>query len=55
MHRLKNRWIGDRAFYAMVLSLAVPIMIQNGITQFVSLLDNIMVGRICAASALPTP
>ena len=46
MHRLKNRWIGDRAFYAMVLSLAVPIMIQNGITQFVSLLDNIMVGRI---------
>lgn len=46
MHRLKSRWIGDRAFYAMVLSLAVPIMIQNGITQFVSLLDNIMVGRI---------
>lgn len=30
----------------MVLSVAVPIMIQNGITNFVSLLDNIMVGQI---------
>ncbi|NCB91099.1 MAG: MATE family efflux transporter [Clostridia bacterium] len=30
----------------MVLAIAVPIMIQNGITNFVSLLDNIMVGRI---------
>lgn len=42
----KNRLIGDRAFYRMVLGVAVPIMIQNGITNFVSLLDNIMVGRI---------
>ena len=30
----------------MVLAVAVPIMIQNGITNFVSLLDNIMVGQI---------
>ncbi|MBO5303884.1 MAG: MATE family efflux transporter [Lachnospiraceae bacterium] len=30
----------------MVLMVAVPIMIQNGITNFVSLLDNIMVGRV---------
>ena len=30
----------------MALTVAVPIMIQNGITNFVSLLDNIMVGRI---------
>ncbi len=30
----------------MVLGVAVPIMIQNGITNFVGLLDNIMVGRI---------
>ena len=37
---------GDRAFYKMVLGVAVPIMIQNGITNFVGLLDNIMVGRI---------
>ena len=30
----------------MVLAIAIPIMIQNGITNFVSLLDNIMVGQI---------
>ena len=30
----------------MVLAIAIPVMIQNGITQFVNLLDNIMVGRI---------
>lgn len=41
-----RKLIGDKKFYIMVLSVAVPIMIQNGITNFVSLLDNIMVGRI---------
>ena len=30
----------------MVLAIAVPIMIQNGITNFVSMLDNIMVGQV---------
>lgn len=44
--RIKKKFIGDRAFYKMVLSVAVPIMIQNGITNFVGLLDNIMVGQI---------
>lgn len=41
-----SKLIGDRAFYRRTLSLAVPVMIQNGITNFVSLLDNIMVGRV---------
>lgn len=41
-----NRYIGDKAFYRRVLGVAVPIMIQNGITNFVSLLDNIMVGQV---------
>lgn len=41
-----HRFIGDKAFYKMVLAIAVPIMIQNGITNFVSLLDNIMIGRV---------
>lgn len=41
-----KKFIGDRKFYRMVLAIAVPIMIQNGITNFVSLLDNIMIGRI---------
>lgn len=30
----------------MVLLVAIPIMIQNGITNFVGLLDNVMVGRV---------
>lgn len=30
----------------MVLAIAVPIMIQNGITNFVAMLDNIMIGRV---------
>ena len=41
-----SRYIGDRAFYRRVLQVAVPIIIQNGITNFVSLLDNIMVGQV---------
>ena len=41
-----RKFIGDKKFYLMVLSIAIPIMIQNGITNFVSLLDNIMIGRI---------
>ena len=41
-----KRYIGDRAFYRRALALAVPILIQNGITNFVSLLDNIMVGQV---------
>lgn len=38
--------IGTKAFYKHALAIALPIMIQNGITNFVSMLDNIMVGRI---------
>lgn len=41
-----RKLVGDKAFYKMVLAIAVPIMIQNGITNFVSLLDNIMIGQI---------
>ena len=41
-----NKFIGDRRFYRTVLTVSVPIMIQNGITNFVNLLDNIMVGSL---------
>ena len=41
-----RKFIGDKAFYKMVFFIAVPIIIQNGITNFVGLLDNIMVGRV---------
>ena len=38
--------IGDRQFYGRVLRIAVPIFLQNVITNFVSLLDNLMVGQL---------
>ena len=38
--------IGEKDFYKKVLLIAVPIMLQNGITNFVGMLDNIMVGRV---------
>ena len=45
-HSFIKKFIGNKKFYKMVLLIAVPIMIQNGITNFVSLLDNIMIGRV---------
>lgn len=41
-----KKFIGDKAFYKVVFMVAVPIIVQNGITNFVGLLDNIMVGRV---------
>ena len=41
-----KRYIGDRAFYRRVMAVVIPIVIQNAITSFVSLLDNIMVGQV---------
>lgn len=41
-----KKLIGTRDFYKRVLLVAIPIIIQNGITNFVSLLDNIMVGQV---------
>ena len=42
----KSKLIGTKDFYRRTLAVAVPIMIQNGITNFVGMLDNIMIGRI---------
>lgn len=41
-----KKLIGDRAFYRRLVSVMLPILIQNVITNFVSLLDNIMVGQV---------
>jgi putative MATE family efflux protein len=41
-----KRYIGDRQFYRRVFSILLPILIQNVITNFVSTLDNIMVGQV---------
>ncbi len=41
-----KRLIGDRRFYKQVFALMLPILIQNGITNFVNMLDNLMVGQV---------
>ena len=41
-----KRFIGDRQFYKYVFMLVIPVIIQQGITSFVNLLDNIMVGAL---------
>ena len=46
-----KKFIGDKRFYKKVMSLALPIMLQNGITNLVNMLDNIMVGRLDIASS----
>lgn len=41
-----SRINGDHGIYRRLFGLMVPIMIQNGITNFVNMLDNIMIGRV---------
>ena len=36
----------EQNFYRRILSVALPMMIQNGITNFVQMLDNLMVGQV---------
>lgn len=44
-----KKYIGDKAFYRRVIAVALPIVLQNLITNFVSMLDNIMVGQLSTA------
>ena len=44
-----KKFIGDRSFYSRLFKLMLPIMIQNGITNFVNMLDNIMIGAVGTA------
>ncbi|MCF0105137.1 MAG: MATE family efflux transporter [Holdemanella sp.] len=41
-----KRLIGDQNFYRKIMMIAFPIIVQNGITNFVGMLDNIMVGQV---------
>ena len=41
-----KKYFGNKEFYRRLFSVMLPILIQNVITHFVSLLDNIMVGQI---------
>lgn len=44
--KFKEKYIGDKQFYKNVLFMVIPMILQNLVTNFVSLIDNIMVGRI---------
>lgn len=44
--KIKATLIGDKKFYKRVISIIIPLIIQNTITNVVSLLDNVMVGRV---------
>ncbi|MCR5528776.1 MAG: polysaccharide biosynthesis C-terminal domain-containing protein [Saccharofermentans sp.] len=43
--------VEDKRFYKMLLTIAVPMMVQNGLSNFVSLLDNLMIGS-CGTNAI---
>lgn len=44
--QFKKKFIGDKAFYKMLFILVLPLIIQQGVTSFVNLLDNVMVGAL---------
>ena len=46
LHSIRSRFIGDKRFHKEVLILLIPIIIQQFISSFVSLLDNVMVGSL---------
>lgn len=45
-NKFTSKYIGNKNFYKLTLGIAVPIMIQNGISNFVGMLDNLMIGRV---------
>ena len=46
---MQNNLSGGKQFYRRLFLIALPIILQNGISNFVSLLDNIMVGQLGTA------
>lgn len=44
--RLKRNLIGDKSFYKQVIIILLPIIVQNTVTNVVSLVDNVMVGSV---------
>lgn len=41
-----TKYIGKWDFYRAVLAMVIPMILQNIVTNFVSLIDNIMIGQI---------
>ena len=46
LQKARRTLIGDKAFYRAVLAIIIPVIIQNSISNFVNLLDNLMVGAL---------
>lgn len=46
LKKLKYNLIGDKNFYSKVIAILLPIVIQNTVTNIVSLVDNVMVGKV---------
>ena len=44
--KARRALVGDRAFYRAVMAIIIPVIIQNSISTFVNLLDNLMVGAL---------
>ena len=44
-----SQFFGTKQFYRQVFALTLPILVQTGITNFVNMLDNVMVGRVGTA------
>jgi putative MATE family efflux protein len=43
---IKSKLIGTKDFYKRVIAIVLPMIIQNTVTNVVSLVDNVMVGRL---------
>ncbi|MBQ8292484.1 MAG: MATE family efflux transporter [Bacilli bacterium] len=41
-----SKFIGNKKFYRLLLAILIPIVLQQLLTQFVNLLDNIMIGIV---------
>lgn len=46
MKNIRTKYFGDKSFYKMILAIALPIVIQSLFTNFVAMLDNVMVGKV---------
>jgi len=52
LQKLRSEWtalVNDRAFFRQTLSITLPVLIQNSVSNSVNLLDNIMVGSLGTA------
>ena len=46
LEQFRRKYIGDKNFYKSYIALALPMILQNAVTNLVSFLDNIMVGQL---------